>query len=95
MHKNEAIDRLRALRDELERRFSVLEIGIFGSVARDEADELSDVDVLVRFREPTFDHYMDLKFRLEEELGHRVDLVTHDALKPRLREQVMREVVYA
>lgn len=78
-------------------RYGVARIGIFGSAARDEATGASDIDVLVEFREgeETFDHFMGLKFYLEDLLGRRTDLVIADTLKPRIRETVLGEVVYA
>lgn len=79
----------------LKARFAVRKIGLFGSTIRGEARPDSDVDVLVEFEVPTFDHYMDLKFYLEELFNRPVDLVTIASLKPRLRESILREVRYA
>jgi hypothetical protein len=79
----------------LRRRYSVRRIGLFGSVLRSTASEKSDVDILVELEQPTFDHYMDLKFFLEERLGRPVDLVLADSLKPRLKPIIAREVAYA
>ena len=76
-------------------RFSVRSIGVFGSTATGHSKEQSDVDILVELNEPTFDHYMELKFRLEEILGRDVDLVLKDALKPRLKPIIEKEVRYA
>jgi len=81
--------------EELKQNFSVRSIGLFGSLARNEADRESDVDILVDFVEPTFDHYMDLKFYLERLFGRPVDLVTADTVKPRLKGAIKREVIYA
>jgi hypothetical protein len=53
------------------------------------------VDILVELAIPTFDHYMDLKFFLEDSLGRPVDLVLADSLKPRLKPIITREVAYA
>ena len=65
------------------------------SVARDDAGADSDVDILVEFEGPaTFDRYMDLKFFLEELLECRIDLVTRDALKPRIRPRVESEAIH-
>ncbi|MBN1945487.1 MAG: nucleotidyltransferase family protein [Bradymonadales bacterium] len=89
------IQKLSELREELAERFSVVRIGVFGSFARGEERPDSDVDILVELAEPTFDHYMDLKFRLEEVLGRPVDLVMMDTIKPRLRPIIEKEVVYA
>lgn len=80
---------------DLARRFTVRRIGVFGSMARDNASASSDVDVLVELAEPTFDHHMDLKFYLESLLGRPVDLVLHDTIKPRLKAIIEHEVVYA
>jgi predicted nucleotidyltransferase len=80
---------------DLARRFTVRRIGVFGSMARDNASPSSDVDVLVELAEPTFDHYMDLKLYLESVLGRPVDLVLHDTIKPRLKAIIEHEVVYA
>lgn len=86
---------LAAMGPELARRFSVTRIGIFGSCARGEAGPASDVDIIVELAEPTFDHYMDLKFYLEDALQRPVDLLMADAVKPRLRPVIERETVYA
>jgi predicted nucleotidyltransferase len=53
------------------------------------------VDLLVELEEPTFDHYMDLKFYLEDLLGRPVDLVLADSVKPRLKPLIAKEAVYA
>ena len=73
-------------------RFDVRSLSLFGSVARDKASEESDVDMLVSFAgAATFDHYMGLKFFLEDLLGRRVDLVTDRALRQELRSRIERE----
>ena len=60
-------------------------LALFGSVARDEATDSSDVDVLVDFgAPPTFDQYMGLKIFLEDLLQCQVDVVTMGALKERV-----------
>ena len=89
------LNQISALRQELSERFTVVRIGVFGSCARGDDSPESDVDILVELSEPTFDHYMDLKFRLEEVLGRPVDLVMADTVKPRLKPIIEQEVVYA
>lgn len=92
--ENVIISKIQAMRQELAEKFSVRSIGIFGSTAKGHENEQSDVDVLVELNEPTFDHYMGLKFRLEELLGRDVDLVLKDALKDRLRPIIEKQVRY-
>jgi predicted nucleotidyltransferase len=85
---------IQELQPELKKRFSVRSIGIFGSNATGLSNEQSDVDILVELDEPTFDHYMELKFRLEEVLGREVDLVLKDTLKPRIKPIIEKEILY-
>jgi predicted nucleotidyltransferase len=89
------MDFLSRNKQELSERFSVRRIGLFGSCLRNVADEQSDIDILVELDQPSFDHYMDLKFYLEDNFNCPVDLVLADSVKPRLRPIIRREVAYA
>ena len=89
------LEQLNHKAEELKQNFTVRSIGLFGSLVRNEADSKSDVDILVDFAEPTFDHYMDLKFYLERLFGREVDLVIADTVKPRLKPLIDKEVIYA
>lgn len=74
--------------------YGVKSLFLFSSVARDQASEESDVDILVEFEEiPTFDKYMDFKFHLEDLLSKKVDLVERQLLHPSLRSSVASEAV--
>lgn len=71
------------------------ELALFGSFARDQATESSDIDILVGFDRPaTSKSYFGVQFYLEDLLGRRVDLVTTKALRPRFRPYVEREAVH-
>jgi predicted nucleotidyltransferase len=91
----EILSKIQGLQPELKKRFSVRSIGLFGSTATGLSKKHSDVDILIELDEPTFDHYMELKFFLEEALGRDVDLVLKDTLKPRLKSIIEKEVLYA
>ena len=78
----------------LSERFKVKDIGIFGSYTRGEQEELSDIDILVEFSEPVGWEFIDLLEYLEDILGLSVDLVTPNALKPQIKERILREVAY-
>ncbi|MEC4890188.1 MAG: nucleotidyltransferase family protein [Nitrospira sp.] len=77
------------------RKLGVRRLGLFGSCARGEATEESDLDFVVEFSDTSFDLYMDLKSFLEELFQSRVDLVTLRSIKPRLLPIIQRETVYA
>jgi hypothetical protein len=80
---------------ELRQRYNVSRMGLFGSFARGEADETSDIDVLVEFSKPVdIFEFLSLKEYLELILGRKVDLVTEKALKPQLKQKILREVKY-
>ncbi len=86
---------LKAHRRELEERFGVKEIGVFGPYVRGEATERSDVDILVDFHEvPSLLKFIELEEYLEDLLGIKIDLVMKSALKPKIGEHVRREVIY-
>lgn len=85
---------LRERRDELSRDYAVAEIGVFGSYARSEATEESDIDILVEFSRPIgFFKFLELEEKLGEWLGAKVDLVTKAALKPRIGRRILDEVI--
>src|SRR5947209_19372152 len=73
--------------------FGVRSLGLFGSVARGDATDMSDLDFVVEFERKSFDAYMDLKFFLEGLFGKPVDLVLADGIKPRLRSVILREAI--
>jgi len=91
----DVVKKLAAVRRELKERFSVRRIGVFGSCARGDEGPESDVDIIAELAEPTFDNYMNLKFRLEDVLQRPVDLVMADTVKPRLKPIIEKEVIYA
>ncbi len=95
MERNEILGILDDHLDELG-RFNVKSLALFGSVARNEARPDSDVDVLVEFSVPVgLFHFVRLKNYLEELLDAPVDLVTPDAIKDKMRENILEEAIYA
>lgn len=77
-------------------KFGVNRIGIFGSVARGEATEKSDIDLLVEFdpAKKTYRNYVGTATFIEELLGRSVDLVTPQALSPYIKPHVLKDIRY-
>ena len=93
--KHAVIETLRANEAAI-KSYGVRRLGIFGSVARDEHNEQSDIDLLVEFQKgtKTFDNFIHLVFFLEELLGRKVELVTTDSLSPYIGPRILKEVEY-
>ena len=79
----------------LSEKFSVKQLGIFGSVARGDYTDASDIDMLVEFDVvPDLFTFVQLENHLGELLGRKVDLAMKKNLKPVIRESVMEDIVY-
>jgi len=93
-NKQEILNIIRALQGDLKQRYKVKEIGVFGSVVREEHQRASDIDVLVDFEAGAdlFD-LVGLGLFLEEKLGQKVDVVPKRALREEIRGRVLKEVV--
>ena len=86
---------LKEHKKELLNKFKVKEIGLFGSFVRGEQKRTSDLDVLVEFKEPIgLFRFMDLEAYLKKLIKMKIDLVSKKALKPKIGEYILKEVVY-
>lgn len=97
MNKSEVIKKLASFEDEL-KKFSVKDLYLFGSYAREEAGEQSDLDILVEFEAEAqigLFEFARLRRQLSELLGREVDLVTPDAIRPEMKDQILLEAVHA
>ncbi len=94
MNRDTATQILAGAKPELQRRFGVTRLALFGSTARNEAHSDSDVDVLVAFDGPaSAGRYFGVQFYLEDLLGCPVDLVTEKALRAELKPFIEREAI--
>ncbi len=94
MNRDTATQILARANPELQRRFGVTRLALFGSTARNEAHSDSDVDVLVAFDGPaSAGRYFGVQFYLEDLLGCPVDLVTEKALRAELKPFIEREAI--
>ena len=83
------------LREQMVRsRFGIKSLFLFGSIARNEATQESDLDFVVDFDGMiTFDRYMDLKIFLEDLFGKKIDLAIEDNLKPQIRQKILEDAI--
>jgi len=85
---------IKELKPELEKKFHVSSIGIFGSVVRNDYSENSDVDIIVDFSQPIGIELIDLADLLEEKFHKQVDLVSKKGIKPQYFSSIENEIVY-
>lgn len=97
MNKTIILDFLRDHKSELNERYGVVKIGLFGSYARDEQNEESDIDVAVELSKDkkNIHTFLSLKRELENSFGKRVDLGIESTLKPILKKYILKEIIYA
>ena len=80
---------------ELQKKYKVKELGIFGSYVKGEMNKKSDIDILVEYDEvPDLITFIDLKNYLSDLFGIKVDLVMKSALKTNIGKRILKEVVY-
>ena len=79
---------------ELEEKYKVKSIAIFGSYVRNEQNAESDVDILVEFKEPVGLLFIHLADYLEEILSIKVDLLTPEAIKPNRKKYILEKLIY-
>ena len=94
MNRDEILNMLREHKAVLAQRFGVSTLSLFGSFARDQAKDDSDIDILVGYdKSATSKTYFGVQFYLEDLLGHKIDLVTRKALRTELRPYVEKEAI--
>ena len=95
MEKEKIIEIINAETPFLRNTYHIKKIGLFGSVARGDAREESDIDILVEFEIPIgFFDFIRLETFLSKILGKKVDLVSSRAIKPSIRDDVLKDLIY-
>lgn len=85
---------LASRRDDLFKRYPIKSLAIFGSFARDEQNEDSDLDLVVEFNQSVGSEFIVLADELEDFLGFKVDLVSRNGIKPRYFDHIKDELIY-
>lgn len=85
---------LRAHKSELFNRYPIKSMALFGSYSDGTATDHSDVDIMVEFNQPVGFEFIDLSIELENLLQKRVDLVTRQAVSPKLMTFISRQLQY-
>ena len=95
MKRNEIIRTLRGFMDMNRDRYEIIRIGVFGSAARDNMNEQSDIDVVVELGKPDLFYLVGIKQDLEEKFHRPVDIVRYrDRMNAFLKKRIDKEAVY-
>jgi predicted nucleotidyltransferase len=95
MHQDEIISTLRRFKEVNQKKYRIVNIGLFGSSARDTMNELSDIDVVVELEEQDLFNMIGIKQDLEEILHKPVDIVSYrDKMNQFLKKRIDKEALY-
>lgn len=90
----DAVGILKKYKKKIKNDYAVEKIGIFGSYAKGNQTESSDIDILVEFKNPTYDNFIELAFYLEKLYRRKIDLITVKGLSPYILPSVEKEVIW-
>lgn len=95
MKRDEVLRVLARFRERRQGEFGIVRLGVFGSVAREQATEASDVDVVIELEEPDLLALVGVKQELEELLRIPTDIVRYrEEMNPYLKRRIEQEAVY-
>ena len=95
MTKETILEFLKENKPLLKERYHVTKIGLFGSYARDEATNESDIDIAVELNSKnSFRSFFSLLYFLEEHFGKKIDLGIEHSLKPLAKKEILKEIIY-
>lgn len=92
--KSEIIDTLKKIKPFLSQEYAVKEIGLFGSFSDNSFTDESDIDILVELENPIGWKFFTLEKYLENIFNRKIDLVTPNALKEPMKEQIFSQIMY-
>ncbi|KKO18336.1 MAG: nucleotidyltransferase domain-containing protein [Candidatus Brocadia sp.] len=96
MGRDDVLAILRDFKQRFAEKYGILEIGIFGSTARDDAREDSDVDICIKTKTPDPFAIVHIKEEIESRIRKHVDIVRiREKMNPFLRERIEKEGIYA
>ncbi len=95
MTKNELLNNLIALKSELNDKFGIEKIALFGSFARDEEKENSDIDIVIlKMKEKDLSKRIQAKEFLQKKLNRNIDLGYFDSMKTFIKNRIKKDLIY-
>ncbi|MGE3801188.1 MAG: nucleotidyltransferase family protein [Candidatus Kapaibacterium sp.] len=94
MTRQEILKRLEEVRNDLFQRYPLTALGLFGSYARENQNDESNIDIIVEFSQPVGFEIVDLAIELESTLGASVDLVSRNGIRDRILAHIEKQIIY-
>jgi predicted nucleotidyltransferase len=97
LSREDILTYLTANKPLFQKRFHLLKLGLFGSFAREEANESSDLDILIELEPGTpeiFELKQELRLTMEQQFNRRVDICREKAILPVFKSMILSEVIY-
>jgi hypothetical protein len=94
LSREEVLEKLRKQKPILEKKYSLKMLGLFGSYARNEQKNTSDIDLIVDFNKPIGIDFVIMAEEIEENFNLKVDLVSKNAIKDRYYKEFEKEIIY-
>lgn len=89
------LEKLKSIKPLLQERFTVTELALFGSYARDEQTPVSDIDVLIKLNIATYKNLCHTAYALYDLFPHnKVEVVSIDAIKPKYFDHLKQDLLY-
>jgi predicted nucleotidyltransferase len=95
LNQTQILNSLQKALPELQQKYPIAKLALFGSYSRNEQHPESDIDIMVEFSKPVGMEFIDLSFELEKIFGRKVDLVSRKAIKPKYFELLKNDLRYA
>jgi predicted nucleotidyltransferase len=95
LNQTQILNSLHKALPELQQKYPIAKLALFGSYSRNEQHPESDIDIMVEFSKPVGIEFIDLSFELEKIFGRKVDLVSQKAIKPKYFELLKNDLRYA
>lgn len=92
--KQEIQQKLALIKPKLMEKYAIKKVGFFGSYARNQQTKNSDLDILIELGEGLGWEFFNIQLELEEFFNLKVDVVTDEALKKRLKENILNDVIF-
>jgi len=97
MQKQDILNYLKSNQEYYNNKFGIHFIGLFGSFARDEANNDSDIDILYKIendKKLSIFKYLEMNKQLEDFFHKKIDLVRDEKLKPQIKEYIQKDIAY-